>query len=374
MSGPTNGGREAAYQALRESEELHRATLSNISDAVFITDDDDGFTFICPNVDVIFGYAPDEVRAMGRISRLLGEGLFDHAELAARGELRNIECEVASKSGARRSLLIHLKAVAIQGGTVLYSCRDVTDRKQAEEELRLARLQLAHASRLALVGELMASIAHEVNQPLAAIVSNAGAGLRLSADVTGAHAAEVREILDDIRAQGRQAADVVQRLRLLAHKRPLALGPLDVNEVTGEIMKMVASDSSRRGVVLSAELASSLPLVDADRVCLQQVILNLVVNAMDAMDEVGAPERRLLVQTRRLDDAVEVAVRDSGEGISADRLPRIFEAFFTTKRDGVGLGLAIARSIVEAHRGRIWAEDHAGRGATFHVTLPVRTS
>ena len=219
----------------------------------------------------------------------------------------------------------------------------------------------------------MASIAHEVNQPLAAIVSNAGAGLRLSADLTGTHAAEVREILDDIRVQGRQAADVVQRLRLLAHKRPLALGPLDVNEVTGEIMKMVASDSSRRGVVLSAELASSLPLVDADRVCLQQVILNLVVNAMDAMDEVGAPERRLLVQTRRLDDAVEVtAARDSGEGISADRLPRIFEAFFTTKRDGVGLGLAIARSIVEAHHGRIWAEDHAGHGATFHVTLPVR--
>ena len=139
MSGPTNGGREAAYQALRESEELHRATLSNISDAVFITDDEDVFTFICPNVDVIFGYAPDEVQAMGRISRLLGEGLFDHAELAARGELRNIECEVASKSGARRSLLIHLKAVAIQGGTVLYSCRDVTERKHAEEELRLAR-------------------------------------------------------------------------------------------------------------------------------------------------------------------------------------------------------------------------------------------
>ena len=372
MSGPTNGGREAAYQALRESEELHRATLSNISDAVFITDDHDEFTFVCPNVDVIFGYVPDEVRAMGRISRLLGEKLFDHAELAARGEIRNIECEVTTKSGTRRSLLIHLKAVSIQGGTVLYSCRDVTERKQAEEELRLARLELAHASRLALVGELMTSIAHEVNQPLAAIVSNASAGLRLAVDLTGSHADEIREILDDVRAQGRLAADVVKRLRLLAHKRPLALGPLDVNEVTGEIVKMVASDSSRRGVSLSAELAASLPLVDADRVCLQQVILNLVVNAMDAMDEVQATDRRLLVQTRRLDDAVEVAVHDSGEGIPPERLPRLFDAFFTTKRDGVGLGLAIARTIIEAHSGRIWAEDHAGRGATFHVTLPVR--
>jgi PAS domain S-box-containing protein len=371
MSGPTNGGRAEAYQALRESEELHRATLSSISDAVFITDAADAFTFICPNVDVIFGYLPDEVRAMGRISRLLGEQLFDHADLAARGEIRNIEREVIVKSGERRALLIHLKAVSIHGGTVLYCCRDVTERKQVEDALRLARLELAHASRLVLVGELMASIAHEINQPLAAIVSNASAALRLSADTARPHADEVREILDDIRGQGQLAADVVKRLRLLAHKRPLVLGPLDVNEVTGDTLRLVATDTSRRGVVLSTELASSLPLVDADRVCLQQVILNLVVNAMDAMDEAQAPERRLLVRTRRLDDAVEMVVQDSGEGIPPDRLPRLFDAFFTTKRDGIGLGLAIARSIVEAHSGRIWAEDHAGQGASFHVTLPV---
>ena len=118
MAGSTNGGRERAFEALRESEELHRATLSNISDAVFLTDDEGVFTFICPNVDVIFGYVPDEVQAMGRIDRLLGEKLFDRAELAARGEIRNIEREVRSKSGEQRSLLVHLKTVSIRGGTV----------------------------------------------------------------------------------------------------------------------------------------------------------------------------------------------------------------------------------------------------------------
>src|SRR5262245_35103747 len=125
MSDGTNGGRDEAFQALRDSEELHRATLGSISDAVFLTDADGVFTFVCPNVDIIFGYVPDEVRAMTRISRLLGENLFDPAELAARGEIKNIEREVSAKSGERRAVLIHLKKVSIQGSTILYTCRDV---------------------------------------------------------------------------------------------------------------------------------------------------------------------------------------------------------------------------------------------------------
>jgi PAS domain S-box-containing protein len=157
MSGSTNGGRARAYEALRDSEELHRATLSSISDAVFLTDDEGVFTYICPNVDMIFGYVPDEVQAMTHISRLLGENLFDRAELAARGEIHNIEREITSKAGERRTVLVLLKAVSIKGGTVLYSCRDVTERKRAEEDLRAARLDLAHASRLALCGEMMAA-------------------------------------------------------------------------------------------------------------------------------------------------------------------------------------------------------------------------
>jgi PAS domain S-box-containing protein len=372
MSEPINGGRARAYQALRESEELHRVTLESISDAVFITDDEGAFTFICPNVDVIFGYVPDEVEAMRRISRLLGDKLFDRAELAARGEIRNIEREITSKSGGRRTLLIHLKAVSIMGGTVLYSCRDVTELRLAEEELRAARLDLAHASRLAMVGELMGSIAHEINQPLTAIIGNAGAGLRrLSSDAQPDERAELREIFVDIRDQGRLAGDIIERLRALAAKRPLARQVLDVNEVASDILRLVAGDARRRHVTLRTELVPSLPAIAADRVSLQQVVLNLLLNAMDAMDRPEAAERQVVVRTLRLDDAIELAVSDTGHGIPADRLPRVFDPFFTTKPEGLGLGLAIARSIVEAHGGRIWAEDHEGQGATFHLTLPA---
>ena len=196
MSGSTNGGVTRAYEALRESEELHRATLSNISDAVFLTDDDGVFTYICPNVDVIFGYVPDEVQAMTRISQLLGENLFDPAELSARGEIRNIEREITTKSGEQRTVLVLIKAVSIKGGTVLYSCRDVTERSRAEDELRAVRRDLVHASRLALVGELLASVTHEIRQPLTAIVVNASAGLRLLHDnATLDRLEDIREIL-----------------------------------------------------------------------------------------------------------------------------------------------------------------------------------
>jgi PAS domain S-box-containing protein len=371
MSDGTNGGRAEAFQALRESEELHRATLESISDAVFLTDDDGVFTFVCPNVDVIFGYAPDEVHAMTRISRLLGENLFDRAELSARGEINNIEREVISKAGERRSLLIHLKKVAIQRSTVLYTCRDVTERRHAEEELRAARLNLAHASRLALVGELLASLSHEINQPLTSILNNASAGLRGLTAGAPVQTEELGEIFGDIRDQGRRAGDVIERVRALAGKRPLELKALDMNQIAGEIVSLVRGEARRRGVTVRTELVPSLPAIGADRVSLQQVMLNLMLNGMDAMDHLDAPERQMVVSTRGLTNAVEVAVSDTGHGIPSDRLPRLFDAFFTTKKDGLGLGLAIARSIVEAHGGRIWAEDHGGRGATFRLAIPA---
>jgi PAS domain S-box-containing protein len=372
MTGPGNGGRAEGYQALRESEELHRATLSSISDAVFVTDDDGAFKFICPNVDVIFGYDPDEVRSLTRLGRLLGENLFDPAELAAKGEIRNIEREVTAKSGERRTVLIHLKRVSIRGGTVLCTCRDVSELKVVERELAATRFNLTHAARLALAGQLLASIMHEVQQPLVAIDLNLRAGmdiLRNREETAGTE--KLHEIFDSIHEGTSVAFDMIDRLRTLVRKRPLERRPLDLNGAANDVLHLVRPDAIRRGVALRAELAPDLPPVHADRVSLQQVILDLVVNAMDAMDG-NAGERSVIVRTRPGVESVEVAVSDTGPGVSAEHRSRLFEAFFTTKVHGVGLGLVIARSIVEAHGGQIWAEEHAGRGATFRARLPVR--
>ena len=366
-----NGGRELAYRQLHDSEQLHRATLTNISDAVFLTDDDDRFTFVCPNVDVIFGYSPDEVRALERISKLLGDALFDRADLAARGEIRNIERQVTIKAGALRTILVHVKTVSIQNGTVLYCCRDITELKHAEEELRAVRADLTHVSRLALVGQLVASITHEVKQPLTAILANAGAGHRLAAQAAGQPwSSELREIFDDITAEGVLAGEVIGRLRTLSRKKPLTLQPLDVNGLVHETLRLVDGDARRRKVTLSSDLEPGLPQVRADRVCMQQVLLSLVLNAMEAMDDAAAGARRAVLKTRLHHGAIDVSVSDTGHGVSAAHLPKLFEPFFTTKNDGLGLGLAIARSIVEAHAGRIWA-DGGESGATFHVTLPT---
>ena len=147
-----------------------------------------------------------------------------------------------------------------------------------------------------------------------------------------------------------------------------------MNQVAHDVLHIVAADAHRRGVALAAELSPALPSIEADRVCLQQVLLNLVVNALDAVGESDGAERRVVVRTSSAPDSVEIAVSDTGNGIPADVLPKLFETFFTTKNDGVGLGLAISRSIVDAHAGRIWAEDHRGHGATFRLSLPTRSA
>ena len=370
MTEPTNGGRSQSLQALRDSEELHRAVLEHISDAVFVTDDDGRFTFICPNVDNIFGYVPDEVQAMSRIGSLLGDNLYDPVRLDADGEVRNIEREVRSKSGDRRTILIHVKKVAIKGGTVLCACRDVTDRKAAEEAARVARLELAQAARLTVAGELVASIVHEITQPLTSVEANASAGMRLLAEGIGApQAAMLRDILTDVLNDSHIARDVIDRLRALTRKQPFNLEVMDLNDVITELARLMHGEAQLRGITLHTDLDRSALKVNADRVGMRQVVLNLLLNAMDAVAH-NAQNRRVALCTRRLPDAVELSVSDSGPGIPREFLPKLFDAFFTTKKEGVGLGLTIARSLVEAQGGQISVADYGDQGATFSVRLP----
>jgi C4-dicarboxylate-specific signal transduction histidine kinase len=229
---------------------------------------------------------------------------------------------------------------------------------------------LAHASRLAVTGELIGSIVHEVTQPLSAISTTASTGLKLLENLGGTDLGALSDLLEEIRDQGRLAADVVDRLRALVRKQPLKLERLDANVVVRELERLLDGQARIRQVTLSAELANSALMVMADRVSLQHVFLNLVLNGMDAVSQ-SRSARLITLRSRQVADGVEVSVADTGPGISAETASRVFDPFFTTKRDGVGLGLTIARSLIQAHGGDISVSNGADGGALFRVTLPA---
>jgi signal transduction histidine kinase len=246
-------------------------------------------------------------------------------------------------------------------------------RKQGELEAQRLRQELTHIGRVSAMGELAASLAHELNQPLTAILSNAQAAQRfLAADVVDLE--QMREILSDIVADDKRAGDVIRRLRTLFKKSDTEYASLALNEVVGEVARLVRNDAVLRNVTMSLELAPDLPRVRGDRVQLQQVVLNLVLNGFEAIREHGAGERTLVIRTAREDAAaIRVEVQDSGVGVDEEDVDRMFHALYTTKVEGLGMGLTISRTIVDAHGGRLGATNNAHGGATFHFTLPVST-
>jgi C4-dicarboxylate-specific signal transduction histidine kinase len=256
---------------------------------------------------------------------------------------------------------------------------DLTERKQAEAALREAerqnldaQLQLAHANRITTMGQLAASIAHEVNQPIGATLVNAGTALRwLRASPPNLENA--RPAIDRIIADSKRATDIVSRIRDLAKKAPVQRESLEINEVILEVIGLTRSETSSHGVLVQTRLTDGLPRIWADRVQLQQVLLNLIVNAVEAMSDVTDGSRELSISTSRSGpDGVLVAVTDSGPGLPQANLERAFEAFYTTKAGGLGMGLSICRSIIEAHGGELRASPNQPRGAVFHITLPAR--
>jgi two-component system sensor kinase FixL len=246
-------------------------------------------------------------------------------------------------------------------------------RKQGELEVQRLREDLTHIGRVSAMGELAASLAHELNQPLTAILSNAQAAHRfLAGDVVDRE--QMREILTDIIADDKRAGDVIRRLRVLFKKADPELVSLDLNAVVGEVARLVRSDAVLRNVAMSLELAPGLPRVRGDRVQLQQLVLNLVLNGFEAMRESGAGERTLVIRTAPDGAAaVRVEVQDSGVGVDEQDLDRIFQPLYTTKAEGLGMGLAIARTIVDAHGGRLEVANNIEGGATFRFALPAAT-
>jgi C4-dicarboxylate-specific signal transduction histidine kinase len=244
---------------------------------------------------------------------------------------------------------------------------DITDRKRVEE----AYQSIAHVSRLAVMGELTASIAHEINQPLGAILSNADA-LDILLGAKTIPIDEVRRIVDDIRQDDMRAGEVIKHIRVLLQKRELAMQPFDLNHAVSDVLHLVSADLTRHRVAVKTEFAP-LPITYGDQVNLQQVMLNLIMNGVDAMADTPAPRRQLGIRTERTDaEGVAVTVWDSGPGIAPDQVQYLFNSFFTTKPHGMGLGLSIARSIVEAHGGTIEAETRREGGASFTFSLPGR--
>jgi PAS domain S-box-containing protein len=247
-------------------------------------------------------------------------------------------------------------------GTVM----DVTERRRAEED----RQALAHANRITIMGQLTASIAHEVNQPIAAVVTNAQAALRWL-NMQPPDPEEVRQALDRIVRNGKRAGDVIGRIRALVAKVAPRKDRLDINDTIREVIALTRSELHRTGTSLQTQLADGLPLVPGDRIQLQQVMLNLILNAVEAMSGSDEGSRELLISTEE-DGAngVRIAVRDWGPGLKPESVDRLFDPFYTTKPDGMGMGLSICRSIIEAHGGRLWAAINVPQGAIFQFTLP----
>jgi two-component system, LuxR family, sensor kinase FixL len=248
---------------------------------------------------------------------------------------------------------------------------DITERKQAELDAQRGRAELSHLSRVALIGEMSASIAHELNQPLAGILSNAAAGQRFI-DKGDVNLREISEMLGDIIADGRRANDVVRGIRGMVKKKQVERRSVDLNEVVMEALRMVSPDAVLRSCQLETSLDANLPVIEGDPVQLQQVLLNLVINAFDAMRDTAPSKRKVLIATQSNGDGtVRASVRDHGVGIAEDMRDRLFDPFFSTKTEGLGMGLAIVRSIIEAHGGTITAENVDHCGARFEFVLPV---
>jgi PAS domain S-box-containing protein len=377
--------RKQAEEALRESEAkleeaqriAHVGYWERDLGSNLVTWSDESFR--------IFGLAPEDGRvAVTRYQELIQPEDRQRVVAAVTEALRggpryDVEYGVARPNGEVR--IVHSQGDVMRDKSgrprrMFGIVQDVTARKRAEEDLRESerrhretQMELAHVNRVTTMGQLTASIAHEVNQPITAAVTSADAGLRWLA-AQPPNLAKARDTFESIIKAGNQASDVIGRIRALIKKVPARRTTLDINEMILETIALTRGEMQRHCVLLRTELANDLPSILGDRVQLQQVILNLIMNAIEALSEVSDDSRELMIGSNvDTPDGVIVTVRDSGPGLKPECLNHIFDPFYTTKPTGMGMGLSICRSITEAHGGRLWATGNAPRGAVFQFTV-----
>ncbi len=365
---------------LRLSEENYRSIFENALEGIARTSFDGRLLSANPAFARMLGYAspeamiaePTDVREQLWVNPHARDAVL--STLLRDGAIVGAEAELSRRDGGRIWVSFSSRMARDGAGEPVFIetfLTEITERKRAEEALDHTRTELARVARVTTLGNLTASIAHEVNQPLAAVTANASACLLwLTSDTPDL--GEARQAVERIVNDSRRAGDVIHRIRALVEKSPQRRDWLSVNDVITEVVALTRSEANRNRVLLQTELCDDLPSVKGDRIQLQQVILNLIMNAIEAMSAVGEGPREVLASSARDgSQAVLVAVRDSGKGLDPEQLDRVFDALYTTKPTGMGMGLAISRTIVKAHGGRLWATANAPRGAVFQFALPV---
>jgi PAS domain S-box-containing protein len=370
--------RKKAEELLRESEERMTLAAEAANLGVWVRDLTRNTIWASDQWRALFGFSPAERLDLEMLLQRIHPDDRDAIRLAmARANDGDGQYEVEFRvvlPDGRMRWVVSRGQVEFNGGGKPVRVRgvsmDITTRKQAEADVSQQRAELAHLTRVTMLGELSGSMAHELNQPLTAILSNAQAAIRFLAH-DNIDLNEVRDILKDIVEQDNRAGEVIRRLRLLLKKGEVRQQPLDLNDVVQEVLKLIRSDLVNHSVVAHTELATDLPPVKGDRVQLQQVLLNLVMNACDAMNGNSPADRQLVVRTELCADKnVRVSVADCGVGLAPDKLEQVFMPFYTTKPHGLGLGLSVCRTIITAHGGNLRAANGEARGAVFYFTIP----
>lgn len=371
--------RRQAERALRESEARLSLAASSADLGLWTLEIATGDIWVTDKTRELYGISPSEKTDFERFIRIVHPENRDEIRQAVKqtletGEDFRAQYRIVLPDRRVRRIAAHARLHSAPSGKqthLMGVSTDITERMEAEAEAGRRREELAHVTRIATMGELATSLAHEINQPLTAILTNAQAAQRfLTCDDPDLN--EVRQILDDIVRDDNRASDVIRRVRALLRKETVPNEPVDLNDVIEESLALIRSDALLDGLSVTTELDRELPAIQADRVGLQQVILNLILNAIDAMRTVPSASRKLTVKTAAKDNgAVRVSVADSGIGLDSQDIDRLFDPFYTTKPEGMGMGLSISRTIITAHGGKLGAENNPEGGAVFYFTLPL---